>query len=361
MKKIKLKKRALLIILFSFLLLFIVLFASLAIYFTSKVSSDKTVKNIVIEEGSTISDIASLLKENNLIKSEKVFRLFVKLKKADNIYAATYHLSPSMDLEEIIDALVKGGYNENEIEITFLEGLSIKDYAKTIAKFTNNSEEDVLNLLKDKKYLNGLIDKYWFITEDILNKDIYYSLEGYLLPDTYRFMSKDVTVKEIFEVMLDEMNKVLTPYKNDIKKSNYSIHQILTMASMAELEGLDKSSRKGITSVFYNRLNSGMSLGSDVTTYYAFQVSMSERDLNQSEFDTYNPYNTRGPKMIGKLPVGPIANVSRESIEAAVKPEKSDNYYFVADKNGKVYFTKTNSEHEEIIARLQNEGLWYEW
>ena len=102
-----------------------------------------------------------------------------------------------------------------------------------------------------------------------------------------------------------------------------------------------------------------MSLGSDVTTYYAIKVDMSERDLYQSELNKYNPYNTRGPRMEGKLPVGPISTVSIQSIEAALDPEETDYLYFVADKNGKIYFGKTVEEHNKNIQTLQNQGLWY--
>lgn len=104
-----------------------------------------------------------------------------------------------------------------------------------------------------------------------------------------------------------------------------------------------------------------MSLGSDVTTYYAIQVDMSERDLYRSEINQYNPYNTRGPNMNGKLPVGPIACSSMESILAAIEPAESDYLFFVADKNGKLYFTKTNEEHVQVINELQSNGQWYEY
>lgn len=104
-----------------------------------------------------------------------------------------------------------------------------------------------------------------------------------------------------------------------------------------------------------------MNLGSDVTTYYAFKTDMGERDLKTSELNTKNPYNTRGPNMQGKLPVGPICNPSREAIEATLNYKKTDNLYFVADKNKKVYFTKSNAEHLNLIKKLKSEGLWYEY
>ena len=104
-----------------------------------------------------------------------------------------------------------------------------------------------------------------------------------------------------------------------------------------------------------------MSLGSDVTTYYSVKEDIGKRDLYQKEIDAYNPYNTRGPNMEGKLPVGPISSVGKASIEAAIEPSKTDYLFFVADKNGKLYFTKTNTEHVQVINELQNSGMWYEY
>ena len=154
--------------------------------------------------------------------------------------------------------------------------------------------------------------------------------------------------------MLDKMDEVLS--KLNVKNN---AHDILTMASIIELEGIDASSRKSIASVFYNRLDSNMSLGSDVTTYYAYNIDMGDRDLTAQELYTYNPYNTRGPKMEGKLPAGPIASPSKSSIEAAANPNNTNYLYFVADKNGKVYFAETISKHEQIIRDLKNKNLWF--
>ena len=80
-----------------------------------------------------------------------------------------------------------------------------------------------------------------------------------------------------------------------------------------------------------------------------------------SEINGYDPYNTRGPKMEGKIPVGPIASVGRTSIEAAINPKTTDALYFVADKYGKVYFGKNNTEHEANIQNLKKQGLWFEY
>ena len=104
-----------------------------------------------------------------------------------------------------------------------------------------------------------------------------------------------------------------------------------------------------------------MKLDSDVTTYYAFKVEMNERDITSKELNTYNAYNTRGPNMNGKIPVGPVSNPSKESIEAAIYANSHSYEYFVADKNRKVYFTKTIKEHDKKVSELKKAGLWIEW
>ena len=157
------------------------------------------------------------------------------------------------------------------------------------------------------------------------------------------------------------METRLSKYETDIKNSNYSVHEILTIASMTELEGVKDEDRKDISGVFYNRIKKNMSLGSDVTTYYAFKVDMSDRDLTTKEINTYNAYNTRGPNMNGKLPIGPIANPSKEAIESAIYPTSSNYLYFVADKNRNVYFTETIAEHDKKVNDLKKAGLWIEW
>ena len=144
-------------------------------------------------------------------------------------------------------------------------------------------------------------------------------------------------------------------------KINYNVHELMTLASIAELEGSSYEDRQEIVGVLVNRLNKNMSLGSDVTAYYAFKVDMGERDLYAKELKTENPYNTRGPNMNGKLPVGPICNPSREAILATLNYKETDNLYFVADKNKKVYFTKTNEEHLKKILELKSKDLWYEY
>lgn len=357
-RKLK-KKFKIILVLVAILLIGIATLLGTYCYFKSPVSNDKKEVSIVIENGSTISDIAALLKKEGLIKNENFFKLYVKLKKVSNVYAAKYYFSPSMNLDEIINTLNEGGYNENEISITFKEGINMRGIAKLIKENTSNSEDDVYKKLKDEKYLNSAIEKYWFLTDDIKNSKIYYSLEGYLFPDTYRFNSKDVTVEEIFNKMLDQMEKELNKYKKQIENSKYSVHELITLASITQSEGYNEDDFKNIASVFYNRLKTGMALGSCVTSYYGVKKDMTD-ELLQKDIDASNPYNTRGNNPVS-FPVGPISMPGAKALDATFNPIETSYYFFVSDKNNKLYFTKTLNEHERMITKLQNEGLWLEW
>ena len=324
--------------------------------------NDSNKYTIEIPIGSSANTIAEQLEKQGIIHNSLAFRLYVKMNKISNFQAGNYELSKNMSVEEITQILQTGKVgNKNVISLTFLEGKNMRWIAETISNATNNTEDDVYSLLKNENYINSLIEKYWFITDEIKNENIYYPLEGYFFPDTYEFENKEVSVETIFETLLDQMEKKLEPYKNDINKSNYSIHQILSIASIIENEAVFDEDRKDVSSVIYNRLKNNMAIQSDVTTYYAFNIDMGSRDLYLSELNTYNPYNTRGPKMEGKLPVGPISMVGISSIEAAIEPNETPYIYFVADKNGKVYFSKTESDHSQKIKELEDAGLWIEF
>lgn len=324
------------------------------------VSDDSTLKQVKVEAG-TIESIGVTLKENNLIKNVQIFKIYTRLTNKTNLKAGIYNMSEDMGVEKIVEILEEGStYNPDEISITFKEGINVRTIAKLISENTNNTYEDVINLMDNTEYINGLIDKYWFLTEDITNANIYYPLEGYLFPNTYRFTNKDVSIEDILTKMLDETDNRLTKYKKEINSSSLNIHQLITLSSIVELEGANATDRKGVAGVFYNRLNSSSypTLGSDATTYYAskiddWTVSLTYKELN----DCTNKYNTRCNLNTG-LPVGPICNPSIESIESTINPEQHDYYYFVADCKGEVYMTKTPSEHTNIINKLKRENNW---
>lgn len=353
------KKKLLIII--GVILVVIACLIALYFYGLSPASKNTEVVEFSIASGESKKDIVDALDEAGLIKSKISAYVYVGLHRSLNLQAGIYELSPSMSLKEIMEMLDSGDVSENEqtYTLTFVEGRRLVDYASMIAEATNTTIEDALAVMSDEAYLNELIGKYSFLSTDILNSEIYYPLEGYLFADTYEFY-KDSSIKDIIETMLNGMANVLNDYQEEIANSGYSIHEILTLASIVEQEGINGADRAGVAGVFYNRLAANMSLGSDATTYYGVKKDFSD-DLYNSEINDNNPYNTRLASMAGKLPIGPICSPSRESILAVLEPAEHDYYYFVADKNGDTYFMKTYAEHEEMVSELQASGLWYEY
>lgn len=328
------KKKFKIILVFLILILLVVL-AGLITWNTLQAPVDEKDNNIievVIPSGAGISQIATILKEKDLIKNEDFFKLYTKITKPDSLKATTYRLKKSMSLKQIISALEKGnGYNPNELNITIQEGLNMREIAKIISSKTSNSYDEVIAKSNDEQYIRTLINKYWFITEDVLNEAIYYKLEGYIYPDTYTLANEDVDVEYIFNKMIEEMAKHLEPYK-DYDYTTLSIHQRLTLASMVEKESSVSTDRTKMASVFINRIIRGMPLGSDVTTKYAIKLD-EKRAMTAAEFATKSPYNTRlqDGSMNGMLPIGPISTISKNSIDASFNPDTTPYIYFIAN------------------------------
>lgn len=360
-KKRRLKKKLKIFISLLFALVFIL--AGLLVLFSylmSPITSRSEVIEFSVDKGSSAYNVGKKLEREKIIRNYYAYKIYIKLRGITGYKAGIYKLDKSYSTKQIVDLLSGDYYKKDGIIVTFKEGKTIRGVAKEIAKKTNISESEVYSVIDDSSYIDSLINKYWFLTDNIKNEDIYYPLEGYLFPETYSF-SKNVNVKTVIETMLNQTDKVLSKYKSQIDASSYNISELITIASMIEKEARLDEDRKNISSVFYNRLKAGMSLGSDVTTYYAIKVEVGERDLTTKELNTYNPYNTRGPKMNGKLPIGAISNFGEKSFDAAINPNNTDYYYFVADKSGKTHFTKTYEEHQKLIKELKTANNWIEW
>lgn len=332
-------------------LISLIIFISVSLKPVSKNSNEVT---FIIEPGTNKIDIVTNLKKASLIKNKYVTLAYVFFAANSNLQAGTYIIDRADNTTEIIKQISEGRTKEvpATVRITFVEGKRLVDYAKLISNNFDIKYDDIIAKVEDKAYLNELINKYWFLDESILNDQIYYPLEGYLAPNTYEFY-QNTTIEVIIETLLNQMGKVLEPLKSQIESSDYNVHEILTMASIIEKEALNKDDRKIVSQVIYKRLNTGMTLGMDVTTYYGVFKEMTE-GLTAADLAEYNAYNTRNKNFLG-LPVGSICNPSVESINAALNPSNTDYVYFYADiKTGKVYFANTYEEFKQIESRFES-------
>ena len=235
----------------------------------AKKGEGKDIK-LLVEKGDTVKEIAKLLKEKGAIKDENIFNLYTKISGKSAFKQGRYKFNTENDVKTIVEKLVKGDVNKEEIKLQLLEGKTIKDLAEVVAKVTTNTKEQFLAKMKDKDYIKKLSEKYWFIDYDTVTKEgIYYPLEGYLFPDTYIFDNKEVSIETIIDAMLKQTEKKIAEYKNIQGEKKLTIHEVLTLASIIELEAGSSSTkseektlsdREVVAKIFMNRLNKKMSL-----------------------------------------------------------------------------------------------------
>lgn len=305
--------------------------------------SDEEV-TVEIPNGSGASAIVEILDDAGLVKNKFCAKVNSRIGGYDNLQANTYILCPAMAFPEIMKVI-----NEGDFEYISKESIEVKDGARLqqVAEAASGqlpySADEILAKWADKEYLNGLIDKYWFLTDEILGKDVMYPLEGYLYADTYFITADSSSIEGFTEMCLDRMDEVLSERKDAIEASGFTVHQLLTLTSIVTKEATAED-QAGVAGVFMNRLAEGMSLGSDVTVCYIFQED--RVDLKVSQLESTNPYNTR--KYAG-LPPGPICQVVSDAIDATLNYEKHDYLFFIADEQGIVRYSTDQAGHESNI------------
>lgn len=304
--------------------------------------SSKTEKVVEVPIGSSVTGIANILEENGIIKDAKIFRYYVKFKNESGFMAGEYKMTPAMSFPEIIESLKTGKILEEEVfKLTIPEGKQLTEITTIIGEKTHLDGEEVLKQLNDQAFISSLMQKYPnLLTEEILDSNIKFPLEGYLFPATYPYYKEEPTVEEIIEVMLDKTEEVIEQYSGSIAELGITPHQLLTMASLIEEEATQQVERDQIASVFYNRMEIGMPLQTDPTVLYAHGEHKERVLYKDLEID--DPYNTY--KVTGLTP-GPIANAGVSSIEAALFPAETDYLYFLATGSGEVLFSMTLDEH----------------
>lgn len=306
-------------------------------------STGKT-KEIFIEEGSSLSGITTVLKENDLIKNETAFKIYVKISgKSNDLKAGYYSLSQKLPASEIVKSLVKGGTSKTT-SITIKEGLDLNRIGDEFEKKGLFTKEEFLKEIKDNA--DFYRSNYDFLSS--VPKDREYILEGYLYADTYDVYVKALP-RDVITKMLDRFDQEYTDeYKKRTKEMGKTIDEIVTMASVVERETILDSELPTIAGVFYNRVDKGMMLQSCATLQYIYKDYQFSFTDSQKNIDSpYNTYKYEG------LPAGPISNFRGSALKAALYPEKTDYLYFCTknDGTGASAFAKDLSGHEANIEK----------
>ena len=331
-------------------------------------ASSKQYVTVQIPEGANVQTIGSTLEKSGLIKHGVIFAFYAKYKNYSDLKSGYYNLQKSMSTEDIIHELQKGGTAEAQepalANLTIPEGYTIDQIAQAVGQLQGEFKEPLtadafLAKVQDENFISQEVAKYPSLLESLPTKEsgVRYRLEGFLFPATYS-IKESTTIESLIDEMLAAMDKTLTPHYSAIKSKNLTVNELLTIASLVEKEGAKTEDRKLIAGVFYNRLNLGMPLQSNIAILYAQgklgqKISLADdAGIDTTINSPYNVYTKAG------LMPGPVDSPSLDAIEASINQTKSDNLYFVANvTDGKVYYAATQEEHDRNVAEHVNSKL----
>ena len=330
--------------------------------------TSKEYVTVQIPEGASVQEIGSTLEKAGLVKHGIVFGMYTKYKNYSDLKAGYYNLQKSMSTDDLIKELQKGGTAEAQepvlASLTIPEGYTIDQIAQAVGQLQGNFKEPLtadafLAKVQDDNFISQEVSKYSNLLESLPTKEsgARYRLEGFLFPATYS-IKESTTIESLIDEMLVAMDKTLTPHYSTIKSKHLTVNELLTIASLVEKEGAKTEDRKMIAGVFYNRLNLGMPLQSNIAILYAegkLGQKISLADDTQIDTTVNSPYNVYTNQ--GLMP-GPVDSPSADAIESSINQTKSDNLFFVADvTDGKVYFATNKADHDQNVAQHINNKL----
>ena len=330
--------------------------------------NSKQYVRVQIPDGANTQQIGSALEKSGVIKNGLVFTVYAKYKNYTELKSGYYNLQKSMSVEDVIKELQKGGTPEPQevtlAELTIPEGYTLEQIAQTVGQLQGEFKEPMtaeafMAKVQDETFIAQEVAKYPNLLESLPAKDsgVRYRLEGYLFPATYA-IKESTTIESLIDNMLAAMDKNLSPHYAAIKEKNLTVNELLTIASLVEKEGAKTEDRKLIAGIFYNRLNLGMPLQSNIAILYAEgklgqNISLADDAAIDTSIDS--PYNVY--TKVGLMP-GPVDSPSLDAIESSINQTKSDYLYFVANvQDGKVYYATTREEHDRNVQEHINSKL----
>jgi len=319
-----------------FLLFFIIIIGFIVASYIKKLDITNLVQDVsvTIPPGSSSKQIAKILYDNNLIKNENYFILYIKAQNmGTQLKSGIYTFeSGEITFDNITKKLLKGSDDGKSIYVTIPEGLTVLQIAELFEEKGFGSKDDFLETAKNielpYKYIDAPGD--------------YKRLEGFLFPETYN-IPESYNYEKIILLMLQEFDKVFNAeYKKRAEELGFSIQEITTIASLIEREARVDSERPTISSVIHNRLEIDMPLQIDATIQYI--LGKQKDRILYKDLEIKSPYNTYLNK---GLPPTPIAVPGEACIKAALYPDDTDYFYYRTknDGSGEHNFSKTFNEH----------------
>lgn len=281
-----------------------------------------------------VRDVASRLEEAGVVRSGTAFTVLAVIRgSARRLQAGEYEIPQGASTADILDLLESG--RVRIYAVLFPEGATVEELARALETERLANADEVLRVARDP----GFLKAHGIEAE---------SAEGYLFPDTYRFV-RGMRVEDMLGRMAQRLRAKLGPdIAERAQALGFTVHELLTLASIIEREAVASDEQRIIAGVFWNRLRRGMALQADPTVQYA--VGKGRRALTRADLEADHPYNTY--RRSG-LPPGPIASPGLGSIEAALDPANVPYLYFVKLDDRRHQFSRTLEEHNAAVARYR--------
>ncbi|MGL4730477.1 MAG: endolytic transglycosylase MltG [Clostridium sp.] len=293
---------------------------------------------VQVDEGDTLYSVISKLKSNDKLKSILVPKIYIRtMETTPEIKPGEYKIPKGSSLKEFFTTLEDTSLDQSKIQVTIPEGYNVEEIANVLEQ---KQIIDKTTFLKDVK-------NYKLPTYIKPNDKVKYSMEGFLFPDTYVF-SKGSNGDEIIKTMNDRFYEVISEITKDNKLTDEQLNNIVTMASIVEKEASNPNERDIVASVFYNRMDKAMKFQSCATVLYS--LGEHREKLYEKDLTVKSPYNTY---LVDGMPVGPISNPGRASLEAALNPKSTNYLYFVSNNDGTHFFTDDYNEFLKVKEKTQ--------
>jgi UPF0755 protein len=309
-------------------------------FFLVPVSDSGDRITVTVKSGTPVSKIASDLVEAGIIDSPKLFKFLARVRGVDRkLKAGRYEFIINQPEPLTVDMLVQGGVTGERVTIP--EGLTLEEIASICWHKASIDSSVFVSLARDPAFTESLGVRAA-------------SLEGYLFPDTYD-VPWGMAPSSLLRMMVARLYEVLCEvHKGEIDRSRFTLHEILTMASMVEREARTAEERPIIAGVLYNRLRIGMLLQCDATVQYALPEY--KEQLTYADLEVRSPYNTY---LHYGMPPGPIGNPGQGAIMAALYPQETEYLYYVAKGDGSHIFSRTQREHAraKVQARIERQAI----
>lgn len=281
-----------------------------------------------------LNSIGDKLRESGLVFDQEELEWAAGILNMNSFRPGRYVLEGSVSYHHLLGRLLRG--EENPLNVTVHPGLTYERFYERVAGQFRFDPSALREVMTDSTFISeefGLRPEQFF---------------GRMLPNTYQ-MYWTSTPEQLISRLLSEFDRAVEPLESDIAAQDLSLDEIITLASIVELEAIYNDEMPRIAGLYLNRIDRRMRLQADPTVSYALQQ---RGRLTTADYRFEHPYNTY---RINGLPPGPITNPSISAIKAAIRPETHDYLYMVATPEGRHEFTRTYAEHRVEVRR------WRQW